>query len=78
VKVLRIDNKFLLSFRLGTSSLHQNYFTINEFEFSCCCLSSCIGRERLIGCSLDNDPISLVVTGCINVGLISLVMVSLG
>ena len=37
-----------------------------------------IRPERLIGRSLDDDPISLVVTGCINVGLISLVMVSLG
>jgi hypothetical protein len=60
---------------LGTSSLHQNYFTINDFEFSRCCLRSCILLERLIGCSLDDDPISLVVTGCTNVGLISLVMV---
>jgi hypothetical protein len=50
VKVLQINNKFLLSFRLGTSSLHQNYFTINEFELSRCCLRSCIRRKRLIGC----------------------------
>jgi hypothetical protein len=50
---------------------------INEFELSRRCLRSCIRRERLIGCSLDNNPISLVVTGCINVRLISLVMVSL-
>ena len=36
------------------------YFTINEFEISRCCLRSCVRRERLIGCSLGDDPISLV------------------
>ena len=33
--------------------------------------------HRLIGYSLHDDPILLAVTGCINDGFISLVMISL-
>jgi hypothetical protein len=55
VKVLLI----LLSFRLGNSSLHQTEMSLG-FRAVVCVLVY-VG-SFLIGCSLDDDPISLVIS----------------
>ena len=66
IYVLRTEICFLLSFRLGTSSLLQNISYIS-------CMHTCtmfkfravaIRRERLIG-SLQVDVLSLVVDRCV-------------